>query len=71
MLRGEANSFGELLLGKVIKGVRTTRELRTMDLLGVIVILLVACLTVASVCLGLVICALITLRRQAKKRNDT
>ena len=42
-----------------------------MDLLGVIVILLVACLTVASVCLGLVICALITLRRQAKKRNDT
>jgi len=41
-----------------------------MDTLGVIVILLVACLTVASVCLGLVIFAFIMLRKRTKEKGD-
>lgn len=42
-----------------------------MDLIGVMVILLVACLTVASICLGLVIYMFIILRRRTKEHADS
>ena len=40
-------------------------------MLGVMVILLVACLTVASVCLGVVICVFINLRMASWKKMKT